>query len=96
MPGQHRTGYRDRWLDLGSRLGLLVPELKERMYDAMQKFEHGGLPDDLEHVTALALGRLHRWGELEDWMLKQWIELAQEYHETQCPECGAERSGDGT
>ncbi len=74
------------WLDLGAGLGLLVPQYADRMEAAMRKVEAGGLPDDLEHVTALALITVH---EREPWMCKRWQELSQHYHETQCPECKA-------
>lgn len=82
------------WLDLGAGLGLLVPSLADRMMAAMLQVEHHGLDraGDLEHVTALAIGRLVAEGKIEPWISECWMKLSQHYHQNHCPDCRADKA----
>ena len=63
-------------LDLSAGLGLLLddPGLQSRLYVAMRFYESGQIvEDDLEHVTALAVGRLvAQLHPHANWLAERW------------------------
>lgn len=92
--GEEKMTEKEDWLDLGAGLGLLVPEYADRMMAAMKRYEGGGLPDDLEHVIALAIiyFTAKNKNKINPFIIERWGSLSKRYHENQCPVCSVSRT----
>jgi len=83
-------------LDLGAGCGLLCSnELSIRVFNGMQQVEQDVTDaEELIHVIALGLARMHVDGIAESWMMEQWSEASRYYHKHLCPECLAGRKAE--
>jgi hypothetical protein len=76
------------WLDLAGGLGLLVEDYSQAIEQAMHGFEQSGDPEELEHVTALAICRRHLIsGSVEPFIMDKWQRLSADFHDSDCQIC---------